>query len=52
VVNAIDTAQFPTPAQRPAWSVLDNRDMARHFGYTPPAWRDALPPVIGALRAD
>lgn len=50
VVNAIDTAQFPTPAQRPAWSVLDNRDMARHFGYTPPAWRDALQPVIEALR--
>jgi dTDP-4-dehydrorhamnose reductase len=52
VVNAIGTAQFPTPAQRPAWSVLDNQDMTRHFGYTPPAWRDALQPVIEALRAD
>ena len=50
VVNAIGTAQFLTPAQRPAWSVLDNRDMTRHFGYTPPAWRDALRPVIEALR--
>lgn len=49
VVNAIGTAQFPTPAQRPAWSVLDNRDMARYFGYTPPAWRAALRPVIDAL---
>lgn len=49
VVNAIGTAQFPTPAQRPAWSVLDNRGMAQHFGYTPPPWRDALQPVIAAL---
>jgi dTDP-4-dehydrorhamnose reductase len=49
-VNAIGTAQFPTPAQRPAWSVLDNRGMAQRFGYTPPDWREALRPVIAALR--
>jgi dTDP-4-dehydrorhamnose reductase len=51
VVNPIDTAQFPTPAQRPAWSVLDNQGMARHFGYEPPAWRDALRTVIATLRS-
>jgi dTDP-4-dehydrorhamnose reductase len=49
--NAIGTEQFPTPARRPAWSVLANEGMTRHFGYTPPAWREALPTVIGALRA-
>ena len=49
-VNAIDTADFPTPARRPAWSVLDNTSMADAFGYAPPAWRDALRPVIASLR--
>jgi dTDP-4-dehydrorhamnose reductase len=51
-VNPIGTEQFPTPARRPAWSVLANEGMAQHFGYTPPAWRAALPAVIDALRAD
>ncbi|MGN6225923.1 MAG: dTDP-4-dehydrorhamnose reductase [Dyella sp.] len=51
-VNAIGTEQFPTPARRPAWSVLANEGMTQHFGYTPPAWRVALPAVIDALRAD
>jgi dTDP-4-dehydrorhamnose reductase len=50
VVNAIDTAQFPTPAQRPAWSVLDNSGIPHHFGYTPPVWLDALRAVTAALR--
>ncbi len=49
-VNAIGTEQLPTLAQRPAWSVLANGDMAQCFGYTPRAWRAALPPVISALR--
>lgn len=50
-VRAIDTDQFPTPARRPAWSVLDNRDMGAHFGYQPPAWQDALVPVMDRLAA-
>lgn len=49
-VDAIDTAGFPTPARRPAWSVLDNSGMADKFGYTPPDWRDAMRPVIASLR--
>ncbi|AND71068.1 hypothetical protein ATSB10_36140 [Dyella thiooxydans] len=50
-VRAIDTARFPTPARRPAWSVLDNRDMVEHFGYRPPAWQDALGRVMDRLAA-
>lgn len=50
-VHAIETAQFPTPARRPAWSVLDNENMARHFGYVPPTWQDALERVIQELAA-
>ncbi|MBU6249148.1 MAG: dTDP-4-dehydrorhamnose reductase [Xanthomonadaceae bacterium] len=50
-VRAIDTAQFPTPARRPAWSVLDNRDMSEQFGYRPPDWRGALVAVMDRLAA-
>lgn len=50
-VRAIGSEQFPTPARRPAWSVLDNRDMVTHFGYQPPAWQDALGRVMDCLAA-
>ena len=50
-VHAIDTRQFPTAARRPAWSVLDNRDMVEHFGYRPPDWREALGPVMDRIVA-
>lgn len=50
-VRAIDTTQFPTPARRPAWSVLDTNELTRHFGYRPPAWQDALATVMDRLAA-
>ena len=40
-VDAIGTAQYPTPAARPAHSVLDNRRIANVFGFELPSW-DAL----------
>ncbi|WP_017463813.1 dTDP-4-dehydrorhamnose reductase [Dyella ginsengisoli] len=48
-VLAIDTTQFSTLADRPVWSVLENRDMAEKFGYQPPDWREALTAVIKRL---
>lgn len=48
-VRAIGTTQFPTPARRPAWSVLDNQDMVSQFGYRPPNWLEALPAVLDRL---
>lgn len=50
-VRAIDTAQFPTPARRPAWSVLDNIDMVEQFDFRPPNWREALHVVMDRLCA-
>ncbi|MFA5082106.1 MAG: dTDP-4-dehydrorhamnose reductase [Hydrogenophilaceae bacterium] len=44
-VTAIATADYPTPASRPAYSVLDNGKLARTFGVRLPDWRVALAQV-------
>lgn len=41
-INPIPTTAYPTPARRPAYSVLDNRRLADAFGIALPAWDDAL----------
>lgn len=42
VVHSITTAQYPTPAKRPAYSMLDCNKVAREFGVTPSNWLAAL----------
>jgi dTDP-4-dehydrorhamnose reductase len=41
-VVPITTAEYPTPAARPAYSVLDNSAVAEAFGVTMVGWRDQL----------
>jgi len=41
-VLPITTADYPTPAQRPTYSVLSNAKIAKTFGITLPAWDKAL----------
>jgi dTDP-4-dehydrorhamnose reductase len=41
-VHPISTADFPTPAKRPGYSVLDAGKFERTFGYAMPFWGDAL----------
>jgi dTDP-4-dehydrorhamnose reductase len=41
-VLPITTAEYPTPARRPANSVLDSGKLQRDFGLTLPDWRQAL----------
>jgi dTDP-4-dehydrorhamnose reductase len=41
-VMPITTAQYPTPARRPAQAVLSTAKFERTFGFTLPSWRDAL----------
>jgi len=50
-VVPIATADYPLPARRPAWSVLDCGKMASEFGIEPVSWREGLAVVIGALSA-
>ena len=49
LVEAIATADYPTPARRPAWSVLDTSSLRRDFGIELPHWRDALALTLDQL---
>ncbi len=48
-VNAIKTADWPTPAARPADSRLDCSKMARVFGVRLPPWRPSLARTVDAM---
>lgn len=48
-VEAIATADYPTPARRPAYSRLDCRRIGDAFGIRPRPWTEALAPVMDAL---
>ncbi|GGY14335.1 NAD(P)-dependent oxidoreductase [Rhodanobacter panaciterrae] len=48
-VVPIGSAEFPTPAVRPAWSLLDNRGFQQHFDFPLPDWQHGLNEVIRQL---
>lgn len=48
-VTPIATADYPAPACRPAWSVLDCTSFQTTFGIVPRHWSDDLRQVIGQL---
>jgi dTDP-4-dehydrorhamnose reductase len=41
-VDPITTAEYPTPARRPSFSVLDSRALLKALSLTPQHWRAAL----------
>lgn len=45
-VNAIQTEAYPTPATRPAYSVLDCSKIKRDYGITQSDWQQALNKLI------
>lgn len=50
-VTAITTSDYPTPARRPANSVLDLRDSAAQIGLSPKPWRTQLQLTLAAIAA-
>jgi dTDP-4-dehydrorhamnose reductase len=48
-VAAIRTAEFPTKATRPAYSVLDTTRLCEGFGLQLPRWEDGLDAVVGEI---
>jgi len=46
VVEAIATSEYPTPARRPAYSVLSSEKLRKTFGLQLPGWRESLAQVM------
>jgi dTDP-4-dehydrorhamnose reductase len=47
-VVPIATAEYPTPARRPAMSVLSGERLTADFGVSPRPWREALAALFAA----
>lgn len=50
-IQPITTAQYPTPAKRPANSLLDTAKLSEDFNIAMPDWRDSLKQVLKDLKA-
>jgi dTDP-4-dehydrorhamnose reductase len=51
-VSHIKTEDYPTPAARPRYTVLDCAKIEREFGIGQPDWRESLRRVIDALNTE
>lgn len=51
IVDAITTAEYPTPARRPPNSVLDSTRFAATFGYRAKPWQERMREVVVSLMA-
>jgi dTDP-4-dehydrorhamnose reductase len=49
VIRPITTAQYPTPAKRPRYSVLDTTKVQTTFGLAVPTWQESLDGVLRDL---
>lgn len=50
VVNPIETSEYPTPASRPHYSVMNKTKIKKDFKITIPYWRDSLKTCIQLLQ--
>ncbi|GHE39115.1 dTDP-4-dehydrorhamnose reductase [Sphingobacterium griseoflavum] len=48
-INAIPTAQYPTPAKRPKFSLLDKTKIKAQFGVAVPEWKESLKRMLEKL---
>jgi len=51
IVHPIPSSQYPTPARRPNYSVLDTSKIQLTFNLTIPAWRSSLAKCMALLMA-
>ena len=49
-IQSITTAQYPTPARRPVYSVLDLTRLRQEFHIVPPPWHATLSDVIAQVK--
>ncbi len=50
LVNAITTADYPTPARRPAYSILPHQPLTDLLGLAEPSWQRGLQQVLATTR--
>jgi dTDP-4-dehydrorhamnose reductase len=50
IVRPIESKDYPTPAERPPFSVLNKGKMKEDFGLVIPHWRESLAKCIGLLK--
>lgn len=50
VVNPLTTAEYPLPAQRPSYSLLDCSSSRKALGLAPTPWRQALRQFLATLQ--
>lgn len=48
-LSAISTAQYPTPAERPAYSQLNSEKFAQYYAFPASYWLAGLKQVVGVL---
>ena len=51
-ISGIPSSDYPTPAQRPHYSLLDKSKIATTFGVLVPGYRESLERCMGLLRID
>ena len=49
-VNPVDTAGYPTPAKRPAWSLLDKKKIRSNYQLSIPEWKTSLAVCMEELK--
>jgi dTDP-4-dehydrorhamnose reductase len=52
MVNPVPSSQYPTPAKRPKYSVLDTSKIQQVFKIKIPFWKDSLEKCISLLKSD
>jgi dTDP-4-dehydrorhamnose reductase len=52
LLSPCTSAEYPTPARRPAYGVLDTAHLERETAVTLPAWRESLMRFLERLRGE